>query len=335
MKNAFKLFIISSLILVSCSEEKPMDYAQFTASVSDSSISEITLNGSMSSKDISVNEDGIFQDTIQNAQGGFYQVKMGNTRTFIFLKNGYDLNLNTDEDGEISFSGEGAGTNQYLSEKLRISQELFDRERYFVLEPDEFQKYAAESRATLDNLVNNAVNLDSTLAANELKDHENFFQTLNQFYAQEHELRVRFAPGKTSPVFENYENLKGGTTSLGDLKGKYVYLDIWATWCGPCKMEMPYLKELEKDFHGKNIHFVSISIDKLNKHQAWKDMIADRELGGIQLFAGEDQSFAMEYNITGIPRFILVDPAGKIVSANAPRPSQQQVIRSLFQSLDI
>jgi len=311
-----------------------MDYAQLTASVSDSSISEITLNGSMSSKDISVSEDGIFQDTIQNAQGGFYQVKMGNTRTFIFLKNGYDLNLNTDKDGEISFSGEGAGTNQYLSEKLRISQELFDRERYFVLEPDEFQKYAAESRATLDNLVNNAVNLDSTLAANELKDHENFFQTLNQFYAQEHELRVRFAPGKTSPVFENYENLKGGTTSLGDLKGKYVYLDIWATWCGPCKMEMPYLKELEKDFHGKNIHFVSISIDKINKHQAWKDMIADRELGGIQLFAGEDQSFAMEYNITGIPRFILVDPQGKIVNSNAPRPSDQK-LKKVFNDLNI
>ncbi len=335
MKNIFRLFIISSLILVSCSEEKPMNYAKFSASVSDASIQQITLNGSMSSKDIAIGADGIFQDTVHNSQGGFYQVVIGTNRTFVFLKNGYDLNLNAEADGSVSFSGEGTGTNEYLNEKLRISQELFDRERYFVLEPEEFQQYAAESRATLDNLVYNAVNLDSTLAANELKDHENFFQALNQFYPQEHEMRVRFAPGKTSPVFENYENLKGGTTSLADLKGKYVYLDIWATWCGPCKMEMPYLKQLEEDFHGKNIHFVSISIDKPNKHQAWKDMIADRELGGIQLFAGEDQSFAMEYNITGIPRFILVDPAGKIVSANAPRPSQEQVIRNLFQSLDI
>ena len=62
--------------------------------------------------------------------------------------------------------------------------------------------------------------------------------------------------GTPSPAFD-YENHKGGTTSLESLKGKYVYIDVWATWCGPCIAQIPFLKELEKEYHGKNIEFVS------------------------------------------------------------------------------
>ena len=105
------------------------------------------------------------------------------------------------------------------------------------------------------------------------------------------------AKGKASPSFENFENYKGGTTSLSDLKGKYVYVDVWATWCGPCKKEIPFLKEVESQYHGKNIEFVSISVDDGRGFKAktkelaleaskkgWRKMIAEKEMGGIQLF---------------------------------------------------
>ena len=142
--------------------------------------------------------------------------------------------------------------------------------------------------------------------------------------------------GKPSPKFVNYENYAGGTTSLDDLKGKYVYVDVWATWCGPCKAEIPFLKEVEKSYHGKNIEFVSLSVDRPDAYDAWRNMIKEKELGGIQLLADKnfDSQFVQDYLIKGIPRFILIDPNGDIVNSNAPRPSNKKLVE-LFQELNI
>jgi len=138
--------------------------------------------------------------------------------------------------------------------------------------------------------------------------------------------------GNPSPKF-NYENYKGGTTSLDDLKGKFVYIDVWATWCGPCKREIPFLKEVEKQYHGKNIEFVSISIDNVKDHDKWKEFVDKEQLGGIQLFANNawESQFVKDYAIEGIPRFILVDTEGNIVSADAPRPSDKRLVELLTE----
>jgi peroxiredoxin len=66
--------------------------------------------------------------------------------------------------------------------------------------------------------------------------------------------------GTPSPEF-NFENHKGGTTKLSDIKGKYVYIDIWAT-LRACRQEIPYLQKIEKKYEDKRIAFVSISIDQ-------------------------------------------------------------------------
>ncbi len=147
---------------------------------------------------------------------------------------------------------------------------------------------------------------------------------------------IKLSNGQPSPKFVDYENYSGGTTSLDDLKGKYVYIDVWATWCGPCIREIPALKEVEKNYHDKNIAFVSLSIDAKNDHDKWMEMIKEKELGGIQLFAdnsGKSQ-FVTDYGIQGIPRFLLIDPEGNIVNSNAPRPSSPELI-DLFDELEI
>lgn len=144
------------------------------------------------------------------------------------------------------------------------------------------------------------------------------------------------AKGKPSPKFYNYENHVGGVSSLDDFKGKFVYIDLWATWCGPCKAEIPYLKELEKKYHGKDIVFVSISLDNKKGYSVWKRMVVDKELRGVQLIADNsfDSQFVKAYLMQGIPRFILIDPDGSIFDPDAPRPSDPK-LKDLFAELGL
>jgi thiol-disulfide isomerase/thioredoxin len=176
------------------------------------------------------------------------------------------------------------------------------------------------------------------------KHNEKIFSTIKEIAKNEKTLKQvtekynkvqNLVTGKSSPSFD-YENNAGGTTSLADLKGKYVYIDVWATWCGPCIGEIPSLKKVEKEYHGKNIEFVSISIDQKDAYETWKSMIKNRKLGGIQLMADAawKSQFVTDYAIEGIPRFILVDPNGNIVNADAPRPSSPKLIE-LFNELKI
>ena len=129
-------------------------------------------------------------------------------------------------------------------------------------------------------------------------------------------------PEMSAPNF-NYENYKGGKTTLKDLKGKLVYIEIWATWCGPCIKEMPALTQLIKDFKGKNIEFVSISIDSKNDYEKWKKMVPEKNVGGTQLLAdkGLKSDFMKAFSVSLIPRSILLNEEGEIITPRAPRPS--------------
>lgn len=134
----------------------------------------------------------------------------------------------------------------------------------------------------------------------------------------------RLLPGKPMLNF-CFEDREGKKVSLTDLWGKYVYIDMWATWCIPCWEELPYMKQLEEKFVGRNIHFVSISVDRDKK--AWERKVVQDQLKGIQLYAGRDQSLMDFLNSTAIPRFILVDPAGYIIQADMSRPSNPETTK--------
>jgi len=129
----------------------------------------------------------------------------------------------------------------------------------------------------------------------------------------------------------NYENFTGGKTSLKDLKGKILYVEIWATWCGPCIKEMPALTQLIKDYKGKNIEFVSISVDSKKAYDKWRAMVPEKNVGGVQLLADKSlkSDFMKFFNVGLIPRSILIDANGKIITAKAPRPSAKNTRKVL------
>lgn len=133
-------------------------------------------------------------------------------------------------------------------------------------------------------------------------------------------------PGSPAPNLI-YPDSVGRLRSLSEFRGKYVYVDIWATWCAPCKAEIPHLKQLEKRFADNNIVFVSISIDKNNA--VWKRFVKDRRLGGVQLWAGDWTALPKEMDLGSVPRFLLIDPDGNWVAPNAARPSDARLAEML------
>lgn len=132
----------------------------------------------------------------------------------------------------------------------------------------------------------------------------------------------------------NMEDNKGKKVSLADLKGKIVLVDVWATWCAPCKAEIPHLRKIEEEFKGTDLQVVGISLDEEKDKTKWVQMVKDENLGGIQLYAGGfNNDFAQYYGIKSIPRFMLFDRDGKIINVTAPRPSDPALKELLLKNL--
>lgn len=137
------------------------------------------------------------------------------------------------------------------------------------------------------------------------------------------------APGNMAPAF-TLPDINGNEVSLSDFAGKYVYIDFWATWCGPCKIEIPVLETLYEDYKDKNIVIMSISVDR--DKQAWIDMVTRDKPQWLQLH--DSINMNDNYLVKFIPTFVLIDREGKIIDVRAPRPSSGEQLTNLFDSLE-
>lgn len=128
--------------------------------------------------------------------------------------------------------------------------------------------------------------------------------------------------GKPAPDAAFYDTTNK-VMHLSDFKGKLLYVDVWATWCGPCKREIPELIRLEEEYKGKNIHFLSVSTDK--DVNTWRNYLRKNKMAGMQTHQSDSPSENMSnlYMVNSIPRFILIDVKGNIISADAPRSGKR------------
>lgn len=141
----------------------------------------------------------------------------------------------------------------------------------------------------------------------------------------------KFDPGQPALDFA-FKTLDGKEMKLSDLKGKVVYMDFWASWCGPCKGEMPYAKKIKEHFQGKDVVFLYVSID--DKEEAWKKGIEAMSISGIHTrTAGWAGDVARLYEIKSVPSYFLIDKNGKYVTGKTPRPSQSDALIKLIEGL--
>ena len=124
----------------------------------------------------------------------------------------------------------------------------------------------------------------------------------------------------------------GTAVSLSSFRGKYVLVDFWASWCGPCRNENPNVVENYNKFKAKNFAILGVSLDRPGKKDAWVQAINEDNLtwthvSDLQFW---DNAVAKLYHIQGIPQNILVDPEGKIVAKNLRGPALEAKLCEIF-----
>ncbi|MGB1241717.1 MAG: TlpA family protein disulfide reductase [Chitinophagales bacterium] len=139
--------------------------------------------------------------------------------------------------------------------------------------------------------------------------------------------------GAVAPDFKVL-NIDGEEVALSDFVGKVVYMDFWASWCGPCKAQIPHAKKLKQKFEGEDVVFLYLSIDK--NEQKWRTLVETKGLTGVQLIAGKEKNnISKAYRVSGVPKYILVDKEGKIADSMAKRPSQQGIADDIQKLLKL
>jgi thiol-disulfide isomerase/thioredoxin len=134
--------------------------------------------------------------------------------------------------------------------------------------------------------------------------------------------------GKPAPDF-NLHDANGNPVTLKNFRGRIAYIDVWATWCGPCIAEMPHLDTLVAAYSGSTtMAFLKISID-VNENAWQKKLKSQPNVVNLRAAEGANSAFAKAYAIRDIPRYMIIDPNGKIVQVNAPPPSSPDIRKEL------
>ena len=123
--------------------------------------------------------------------------------------------------------------------------------------------------------------------------------------------------GRSAPLFSATDT-SGHPVKLADYRGKYVLIDFWASWCGPCREENPLVVKAYHQYKDRNFDILSVSLDQPGKREAWLKAIHDDQLDWTHVSDLKywNNEVAQLYMVKSIPQNFLIDPKGKIIAAN-------------------
>lgn len=140
----------------------------------------------------------------------------------------------------------------------------------------------------------------------------------------------RTAPGMEAPLFSQ-QDTSGKDIPLSFFRGKYLFIDFWASWCRPCRAENPLFKKLFAQYRNNNFHILGVSLD--GERKAWTKAIVHDSLewshvSDLQIF---DNAVAKQYGISEIPQNLLIGPDGKIIAKNLHGEVLEKKLKDIFK----
>lgn len=224
------------------------------------------------------------------------------------------------------------------------SKEPFDRARNYMIDYLEILAHKVTNQSVVDEHATMRVmsqfqhfsgNLDDLMEVyNRICRNDSLRQATNDEYREYERAFGNLMPGKVAPDFELIDP-DGKKCRLSDLRGKYLFIDIWATWCAPCREEIPHMAVLQKHFaKDKRIALISISVD--SNRDVWKKFLEKDKPAWAQYNVDKknNEFLDKEYRIFGIPHFMLIDPEGRFVSYSFTRPSDSECAKLIENSMN-
>jgi hypothetical protein len=246
------LLVFAIMAVVCCKAEEPKDYATFSGKITNYRGHFITLRQFIGNHPcnfplikIKIADDGTFSSIIQieGKDKSFFWGEMGNEVLCVFLKKGNELNMTVDIrafNRTLKFKGHDAVTNEYLAK----DNFFFENNINPLFYGKDEQNFISGMKKALDKGLNlleeykDKIDKDFYLKKQKefsrKTDWKKVYERNSKYskrfsYVKKPEEKYQSFIGKASPEFTNYENFKGGTSSLKDFKGKYVYIDVWST----------------------------------------------------------------------------------------------------------
>lgn len=275
--------------------------------------------------------DGSFEMKFKMSEGKKLTFFDGNEVTTVFLMPGDDISLNLHTayfDETLLYSGRGAERNNTIA-AISLASEMNWNPVYTEMEnPDtaklfpQIDSFTEKITGMMADYAKTFPEMDEYLTTRIADEKKNAND--QKSYMRE---SVLFKNLTVSMVGKQIIDIAGTglqdeKVSLSQFRGKTTVIDFWATWCGPCKAEIPHFAKLEEQY-GKDINFVSISVwDDLEK---WKKMATDLKQTHTMFISKEAIDQIKPYMVNSIPRYMVIDKDQKIISIDAPRPSSNKM----------
>lgn len=313
---------------------------------------------------MSVNPDGTYFTSYMPDEPGYYRVNFYNTQFVMLLLSDEIIELNVDGDSKTGwFEVKGSTPMSQLTGLERLVKEFNDeagdldeqfREAYTQKDEKKMEELRSQFNIGQKNLNQNLKksiqNMGTSLAllqAVSYLDMDTDFPFIDSIamvvdknipdcrikldFIQRIEMMRRLSVGAIAPEIE-LPDIQGNLFRLSSLKGKYVLIDFWAAWCGPCRRENPNVVKLYQKYKGGDFEILGVSLDR--KKEDWVKAIQDdgltwKHVSDLLYF---NSKAARDYQIEAIPATYLIDKDGKIIGKNLRGKSLEDKLAELFGS---